>query len=228
LLECFHPASKFSSPPLFCEYLETQPIASKQLEGGNGEDGNGQGMRFADLYSSFLPLKPSGLPKLPRSHPAGGPLPTPTTSNGRVDNDEEFVCQNVNLDSYELFSQLCTVASLVKTHSKRGLFLSSVKISNGIARVWRHWLAEQAPKDEAEILWVDVEKTIGLKMRVVERTDGPTAVAAMRSRNDEDPAVGYTLMLEGRRNIFMRAEPELTYCSSGGEDDEIIAHGRAE
>lgn len=193
MLECFHPSAKFSSPPLFCEYLDTKSAASlEHKECAYNED-----LKFADLYTSFLPLKPSTGPKLPRSHPAGGPLPEYLTSNGRVDTHDDFVCQNVNLDSYELFSQLCCVTTLVKTHAKRGLFLSSAKICDGTARVWRNWLAEQACRDDPDVLWVDMAKTIGLKMKVVERPDAVAAVASMRSRNDEDPAVGYTLMFEG-------------------------------
>jgi hypothetical protein len=124
-------------------------------------------------------------------------VPVPSVSNARVDKHEDFVCQNVNLDSYELFSQLCTSANLVKKGPKRGLFKSSTKVSEGTARIWRHWLVERSATNTSEILWVDVRHTIGLKIRVLERTDLPVALPIMRSRNDEDPAVGYTLILEG-------------------------------
>lgn len=195
IFECYHPASKFTSPYLFCEYLDIQTNAKVQSQ-KDLENKPELDISFADLYSNFLPLKPYVEPRALRSHPAGGPAPTPIVSNARVDKHNDFVCQNVNLDSYELFSQLCTAANLVKAGPKRGLFKSSSKIAEGTARIWRHWLAEQAANDNPEILWTDARNTIGLKMRVYERTDLPVAAPVMRSRNDDDPAVGYTMVLE--------------------------------
>lgn len=191
ILECFHPANKFSSPYLVCEHLGTCLVSQSHLHTSEQ-----QGINFADLYSNFRPLKPATEQKPPRPHPAGGPAPALPVSNARVDRHSDFVCQNVNLDTYELFSQLCTAVNLVKTGPKRGLFKSSTKISDGTARVWRKWLAEQAANDKPDILWADIYSTIGLKMRVLERSDLPVAMPQMRSRNDEDPAVGYTLVLE--------------------------------
>jgi hypothetical protein len=196
ILECFHPASKFSSPYLSCNYLSTHAISKlhPQLDTALKHESN---INVAELYSNFLPVKPVMERRAPRSHPAGGPIPVIIMSNARVDEHDTFVCQNVNLDSYELFSQLCTTVSLVKTGPKRGLFISSTKVAEGTARIKRHWLAEQAQDGTAQILWADIHDTIGLKIRVVERTDGPVAMPVMRSRNDEDPAVNYTLIIEG-------------------------------
>jgi hypothetical protein len=64
-------------------------------------------------------------------------------------------------------------------------------------RVWRDWLADRA-KDaddkESEVLWADSKKTVGLRLRVVERE---TVHVGPPLRTGEDPAVSYTLMYEG-------------------------------
>lgn len=55
----------------------------------------------------------------------------------------------------------------------------------------------QAQSDSADILWSDVRNTMGLKVRTLERSDMAVALPNARSRYDEDPAVGYTLVFEG-------------------------------
>ena len=98
-----------------------------------------------------------------------------------------------------LFSQLCTIANLVKFGPKRGLYLSRVNVGEGILRVWRDWLAERAKAgdsegDESEVLWADSKKTVGLRLRVVERE---AVDAGPPLRTGEDPNVSYTLFHEG-------------------------------
>lgn len=114
-----------------------------------------------------------------------------------VDKHEELVCQDIHLETHELFSQLCTITNLVKVGPKRGLFLSCVNVGEGILRVWRDWLAERA-KDadskESEVLWADSKKTVGLRLRVMERE---TVHVGPPLRTGEDPAVSYTLQYEG-------------------------------
>ncbi len=86
------------------------------------------------------------------------------------------MCQDIYLESHELFSQLCTITNLVKVGPKRGLFLSCIIVGEGILRVWRDWLAERAKapdEEESEILWADSKKTVGLRLRVVERETVP-------------------------------------------------------
>ena len=53
------------------------------------------------------------------------------------------VRQLVNLDSGELFSQLRATTTLVKIGPK-GLFFSTVAVSDGVIRVFRNWLAENS------------------------------------------------------------------------------------
>ncbi|KAK0118423.1 hypothetical protein ONS95_012710 [Cadophora gregata] len=211
ILECFHPSTKLSTPYLFCDFLGTHPLNSSsscsneeflsQTEGY----AIGQLGKLKSLYSHFLPLKPDSDKKVVRSHPAGGSFSIP---NGLVDEHDQFVCQNIHLESHEPFSQLQTITSLVKVGPKRGLFLSSVNIGDSILRIWREWLAERAragiSADDGEgseetvrrrcegLRWVDNSETVGLRLRVVEREeDAPVLVG-----RDEDPAVSYTLQYE--------------------------------
>ncbi len=155
-----------------------------------------------NLYSHFQPIKPDGERRVTRAHPAGGTFDVP---NGLVDSHDQFVCQNIHLESHELFSQLQTITSLVKVGPKRGLFLSSVNISDSIMRIWRPWLAERSKcEDEGlsegdkerkeRLLWADNNKSVGLRLRVVEREEATPVLV----RRDEDPPVSYTLQYEGK------------------------------
>ncbi|KAL2061502.1 hypothetical protein VTL71DRAFT_6879 [Oculimacula yallundae] len=209
ILECFHPATKLSTPYLFCSYIDTHALNPPTLNPNPFENDSpvGKLAQLNSLYSHFLPLKPSSDRTRVRSHPAGGLFSIP---NGLVDDHEKFVCQNIHLDSLELFSQLQTITSLVKVGPKRGLFLSSVNIGDSVLRIWREWLGVRAKVekglelgDEGEsgagakssgerLLWADNHKVVGLKLRVIEREeDAPVLV-----RKDEDPPVSYTLQYE--------------------------------
>jgi hypothetical protein len=192
LLECFHPSTKLSTPYLFCHTLATRALTSAP----SNQEPPSTLTDLSSLYTSFRPLKPDSDRRAPRAHPAGGWFPPPTLQS--KDEDSELVCQDIHLESHELFSQLCTIANLVKVGPKRGLFLSSVNVGEGILRVWRDWLAERAKsggeEGESEVLWADSKKTVGLRLRVVEREVvhvGPPL------RTGEDPNVSYTLFYEG-------------------------------
>lgn len=170
--------------------------------------------KLSGLYSHFRPLQPEEGRKPVRSHPAGGWAPGP--SNSLIEREAEFVCQNIHLESHELFSQLCTITNLVKVGPKRGLFKSCVTIGEGIIRIFRPWLAERAnvvkPKfegtskeaedeeHEKKLLWADTGKDVGLRIKVMEREDINNPVLV---RRDEDPSVSYTLQYEGEfRSLF--------------------------
>ncbi|CZR62790.1 uncharacterized protein PAC_12687 [Phialocephala subalpina] len=210
LLECYHPTTKLSTPSLNCEYLGTNVLESlgtcseEDVYTDLEDSKTGQLGKLASLYSHFRPLKPEAERRTIRRHPAGGSFIM--AANDLVDEHEELVCQNVHLEAEELFSQLCTVTNVVKP-GPRGFLLGCVNISEGITRVWRHWLAEQAKLNAEDasgsgsidvgrgdrLLWADNNKTVGLRMRVIERDDGTAPV--LRS-TDEDEAVSYTLQYE--------------------------------
>jgi len=125
----------------------------------------------------------------------------------------------VSLESHELFSQLCTIANLVKAVPNVGFLLNCITIGEGVIRIWRDWLAERAilphPKcksslgtpsmsaaseassfDERErILWLDNGYNVGIRLRVIEREDLGTPILM---RLDEDPHVAYSIEFEGR------------------------------
>jgi hypothetical protein len=211
LLECYHPSTKLSTPSLNCEYLGTHELESADesseadIYADLKDSKVGQLGRLAALYSHFRPLKPEAERRTIRRHPAGGSFIL--AANDLVDDHDQFVCQNIHLEGHELFSQLCTVTNVVKP-GPRGLLLGCVNISDGITRVWRHWLAEQArskPEDvpgsisvdtgrKERLLWADKHKSVGLRMRVVERDDGTAPILVGK---DEDEPVSYTLQYEG-------------------------------
>jgi hypothetical protein len=118
------------------------------------------------------------------------------------------VCQNIHLESHELFSQLCVITNLVKVGPKRGLFKTCVTIGEGIIRIFRPWLSERSSvfkstlsqdgedeEREKRLQWAGTGKHVGLRMKVVERehTNAPVLM-----RRDEDPSVSYTLQYEGK------------------------------
>lgn len=56
---------------------------------------------------------------------------------------------------------------------------------------------EQVKDDYSDILWADIGNNIGLVVKALERMDLPVIIPSLRSRHDEDPVVGYTLVFEG-------------------------------
>lgn len=134
---------------------------------------------------------------------------------------DETAHQEVYLDEGERFSQLCTVTNVVTQGARPGLFLRHVNISEGVIRVFRHWLASMLPKrissqsgssssssssaetgisiadsgefasDDARILWVDRTKDVGLRFKVA---PGPEARGTIF---EDEPPVFYTLIYEG-------------------------------
>jgi hypothetical protein len=122
------------------------------------------------------------------------------------------VCQDVYLESHELFSQLQSMVNVVKVGPKKDLFLSCVTIGEGLTRVWRDWLAERAEnlrliKSSQEesaneyrkrLLWSSLDEHIRLRLRLIPRED---VRAPILLKSDEDPNVGYTLQYEGKLTL---------------------------
>lgn len=206
ILECFHPSAKFSTPYYNCEYICTDAI--DESNGYENDTCGGLG-RLRSLYAHFRPIQPEGDRKIWTPRPTGGWL---QATLDQVHNQREgLVCQNVDLESYELFCQLQSCVNVVKSGPRNGYFSSSTKIGDGLMRVWRDWLAERSqemvsakspPMESREdsnkrLLWSSVKEDIGLRLRVVERKD--LRPPLLRGR-DEDPNVGYTLQYEGKDN----------------------------
>jgi hypothetical protein len=137
-----------------------------------------------------------------------------TSSNGEA----EIPSQIVSFEPYELFSQLCTIANLVKAVPNVGFLLSCVTIGEGVIRIWREWLAERAvlprtngsssigassntaslsavaTEDRERMLWLDNACNVGIRLRVIEREDLGSSILM---RLDEDAHVSYSIEYEG-------------------------------
>lgn len=130
----------------------------------------------------------------------------------------EYVCQNIRLESHELFCQLCILISIVKEELGPRVASNNVDIGGGTIRVWRDWLAkkcrsvkfntftfaqnssEMAYEDPGRrLLWVDPGENLGLRVQVIERENSP---ALMLVNPGHEGPVSYTLQYEGRLNIF--------------------------
>jgi hypothetical protein len=195
ILECYHPSDRISTPSLFNKYLDTDNLTEAGVD-ANMEDLN-------QLYARFRPYlgdenrRPRA--RRPTARVIDGtdePLPTEVPSH------------DVNLEAGELFSQLCTVTNLVKIGPRKGLFLSIVNVTDGVIRVWREWLREQAERsvteqqregqssnlDDSSILWTNSYKDVGVRFRVLPRGDAPAPL--LLGMNDEPP-VSYTLEYQG-------------------------------
>ncbi|KAI9824108.1 MAG: hypothetical protein M1832_002178 [Thelocarpon impressellum] len=172
MLECYHPSAQYTSAPI---YFESQN-------------------QFYTGYSRFRPTKRErSIRDRYRPHPAG--LGLAQGESNRLDS-ASTVSQEVALDSYELFSQLCTATHLVRDSRPPGVFRSVINVSRGVqvVRVWRDWLAERAVTSSSSvghILWLDSKQKIGLRVQVKEPSAGPAII-----NQGEDPAVTYTLEIE--------------------------------
>ena len=218
ILECYHPSAQYTEPYLFCDYLGT-PGLSDEIEGQGwiyeGAENDGRLGRLRGLYSRFRPTRPEADPPF-RSHPAGdvpGSRTYPESPSLAAVQPVELVAQTINLDSHELFSQLCVSVNLVQTGPRRGVFLSCIDVlKKTTPRIWREWLADGAKSTNSptleltdlddldqsrRIIWVDNARNIGMRAHVRERKWRRDAPILMPK--DEDEAVSYSVELEGKR-----------------------------
>ena len=85
----------------------------------------------------------------------------------------------VYLDGDESFAQLCATTNLVRLSARPGLFRGHVNVGDGVVRVWREWLVEQAQaqaqaqgqplEGDAGVLWADAAHDVGVRFRVAEQ-----------------------------------------------------------
>ena len=218
ILECYHPASKSMEPYLYCDYLGT-PGLSSETEGCGlayqSDENIGRLGKLAGLYSRFRPIPQEEEHRIFVPHPAGeSPSQmrerrllrdeSPETSTSASASEKSnLVEHNIHLDIDEPFSQLCVVTNLVRLGPRRGVFLNFVRVSDGVVRVKRNWLAKRAvaskmnqiESEEDKTLWMDNHHTVGLRVNVDERT-WTRAVPVLMLR-DEDPAVSYKVQYKG-------------------------------
>ncbi|KAL8627451.1 hypothetical protein Q9189_006859 [Teloschistes chrysophthalmus] len=223
ILECYHPSAQYTEPYVFCDYLGTPGLSDEQEgQGSFFHDHRVAGGQLKHLYSRFRPSRADVSPRTVRPHPAGdvpGSRTSPTSecSNSKMQSGAaDLVTHTVSLDPHELFTQFSVTAALVQIGPRRGVFLSFIDvIDKKTPRVWRDWLADKAknPGDERRehqqdeldpIVWADQGRTLGLKVRVIERQWRKDAPILMHK--DEDQAVSYSLDLEGERQSIHRTK----------------------
>ncbi|KAH7327149.1 hypothetical protein BKA65DRAFT_528154 [Rhexocercosporidium sp. MPI-PUGE-AT-0058] len=200
ILECYHPSTKHCTPYYICQYLSTDDLEAR----AGSQDSCTLG-QLRGLYSHFRPIQPEGERKVWAVHPISGWHAT--TLDAFRDNTEGLVSQNLDLESYEQFSQLQSVINIVKVGPTKGLFQSCVTIGEGLTRVWRNWLGDHAKRNgalsvaqlelqddnQARLLWSSMDQHTGLRFRVAEN-DAPNAGTIRRNVDDE--TVSYTLQYE--------------------------------
>ncbi|KAM0124338.1 hypothetical protein ACHAP3_010417 [Botrytis cinerea] len=197
ILECFHPSTKLITPYALCDYLGTDGLSDDVVgEGDVYKDVNSTGRlgKMAGLYSHFRPLQPEERIR----HVAGSTRPTHLPES-----EDRLVSQIIDLESHELFSQLCTITNIVKVGPKRGLLLSCVNVGEGVIRVFRDWMSDRVEANERHIdnpeecnkrlLWSDTEKHVGLKFKVSKWEEAPAPILLPR---DEEAPVFYKLQCE--------------------------------
>ncbi|KAL1959752.1 hypothetical protein VTO42DRAFT_1338 [Malbranchea cinnamomea] len=186
ILECYHPSCKATEPYLVCMYCGTDEWAGEHGDKYSGADGL---RRLRMLYSRFKPQK---------------------KDDGQREGRDARATQIVMLDDFESFSQLCVSANILG----RGAFTTCVTLADGIVRLWREWLTQQAhlvdapniPEENSDrdcpftasessrIVWVDPAKTIGLKLRVTDVTKESDQPVLMQV--DEEVTTKYEIEFE--------------------------------
>lgn len=212
ILECSHPSAKGSTPYLQCNYLGTDGLS------GYEEEHQMSFGQFGQLYSRFRPVLQEDNRRSRSRHPS--------VSRGGVEGDDTATV-TVDLDDCEMFSQLCTVTNMVKTSSRKGLFLSHVNINEGVVRVFRRWLRQchnGELKGQDQILWTDRKKNVGLRFKVRENI-GVRAGPAIRTQADEDEDLPVSYELE-YQEILVRTG-QLLLKVEKAEDQEVHSTGKA-
>ena len=221
MLECYHPSAQYSAPWLLCDYLGSDYLGSDDLDDLDDLDQNtrslceGNGLdQFRDFRRRYLQFWPRRREHSPPgdSHASNNPFVRDGT-HGKITCKAPAsalgVTNLVNLDTHELFSQLCVRTDLVTLGPREGLFSSIIDLSEKITlRLWRKWLDERAEASttdrsfrgldrpqEDKIIWLDDDKKdVGIQVRVFERScRRPMPILYSR---DEDPPVSFDLQLD--------------------------------
>ncbi|KAK2017998.1 F-box domain-containing protein [Colletotrichum eremochloae] len=191
MLDSYHPIDKQSTPSMTCRFTGLSLLNhtwTREQEDMDLRD-------LSQFYSHFVPVVSEETRRMRRVF--GRRLPGVPLEH---ETGDEPVTQEIILDEGELFSQLCTSTSLIKSGPNPGLLASHRNITHGVVRVWRHWLAKAAAisaisptagcTDESTILWLDSAKNVGLRFRVTDVTQ--QRLPPYRG-SDEDPPVAYSI-----------------------------------
>lgn len=226
MLECFHPSEKLTEPHVFCAYLGTDGLSERhddEFAGSLYEDVKETEKlgRLSGLYSRFRPIPreeegDSGYNGR-RFFPTGpgtmvGVVGADSTST-RPEGPEEvvsaekprFVKRTIHLESAEDFSQLCTVVNLVRVIPNSNLLLSAVTVEDGIIRIWRDWLEEQAQLERVDAAQRRAAETVSREGHTIPSDAGagsrPLANGRRRRLEEGDSGI---LWVDGARNVGLK------------------------
>ncbi|KAF2188617.1 hypothetical protein K469DRAFT_748375 [Zopfia rhizophila CBS 207.26] len=158
LLECYHPSAKLTEPPYLCTYHGTDGLTTYNPS-KNDIHNVGKLEVLRNMYSRFRPHRRDLEPGGRRVRGPPGDVPGSRTFPGAASDKfkGETVKQVLNLDGHELFTQLCAQTNLVKIGPRNGLFTCFVAVEEGVVRVWREWLKDQAVRGESKHTTVQEE-----------------------------------------------------------------------
>lgn len=163
LLECYHPSAKLTEPPYFCAYQGTDGLSLYENPSEPDRVTTARLGEMRQMYSRFRPyrreLEEGGRRVTRRPGDIPGSRTYPGTAQDKYRG--ELVKQTVSLEEHELFTQLVAQTNLVKIGPYNGLFSAFVDVEEGVLRVWRKWLGENASKGNnisAEVQKEEVRK----------------------------------------------------------------------
>ncbi|SPQ20199.1 4186f9f0-1f4c-4695-9a2f-1f07244bec5c [Thermothielavioides terrestris] len=252
MLECYHPTEKLYTPYLYCNYLYTDSFDAVEAAA------EGAAPRLRSAREGPPPPTPVVAVVVVVVVVAACGASTRISGRGSSSNSNSNSSSSgggsgggrpaidIYLDPDELFSQLCAITNLVRLGPKPGLFRSHVNVVDGLARVWRGWLAAEAATATAtanattgaaaaaaggagaggsghhdSVLWTDAARDVGLRFRVAEkdiRAEHPVLVAS-----DEELPVAYRLEFE---ELLLRSTTLLAMVEKS-EVQVVAAEGKA-
>ncbi|KAI9374038.1 hypothetical protein BJX61DRAFT_551825 [Aspergillus egyptiacus] len=193
ILECYHPTSKLTEPHVFCIYLGTPGLSDKYEGEGSLYENIDTARKLGRLGSVYSIFKPVEIPD-------DGPSNQTSSNESLSMDDSASVKRSVDIEGFEDFSQLCVIVSVVKVRPGTHRLQSVVEVKDGVIRLFRDWLKNQAVGDRETtsqdlILWADRDKNVGLKFRVREapRLDSNFPVLVHR---DEETFSSYDIVIE--------------------------------
>ena len=146
LLECYHPSAKLTEPQYFCAYQGTDGLSLYENPSEPNRAITARLGEMHQMYSRFRPYRRELEDGGRRVARRPGDIPGSRTYPGTArDNFKgELVKQTVSLEAHELFTQLVAQTNLVKIEPYSGRFTAFVEVEEGVIRVWRKWLGDNA------------------------------------------------------------------------------------
>lgn len=164
LLECYHPSAKLTEPPYFCAYQGTDGLSLYKNPSEPDRVTTARLGEMRQMYSRFRPnrreLEEGGRRVVRRPGDIPGSRTYPGTAQDKYKG--ELVKQTVSLEAHELFTQLVAQTNLVKIGPYNGLFSAFVDVEEGVLRVWRKWLGDNASRGSTT--GTDTQNNVGQEL----------------------------------------------------------------